>query len=164
MRIEPLSATNIREAATLATHVFPGEFPSPRLSFWASLYVPNHLLKIVGYRDVRYWVAIADEHRKEVLGTVGLYSSREDRYEARWLGWFYVTPERTRQGVGSALLNHAIAEAQRECTRLLRVETWDGAEAAVAQTLYKSRGFKTIKVLKTRAGYSKIYMELLLQG
>ena len=164
MRIEPLSVTNIREAAALANHVFPGEFPSPRLSFWASLYVPNRMLRIVGYRDVRYWVAVADEQNKEVLGTVGLYSTREDRYEARWLGWFCVTPERTRQGVGSALLDQALAEAQRERTRLLRVETWDGAEAAVAQTLYKSRGFKTIKVLKTRAGYSKIYMELLLQG
>ena len=79
MRIEPLSVTNIREAAALANHVFPGEFPSPQLSFWASLYVPNRMLRIVGYRDVRYWVAVADEQNKEVLGTCLLYTSPSPR-------------------------------------------------------------------------------------
>lgn len=162
MRIKPLSVTNIRTAADLANHVFPGEFPSPRLSFWASLYLPNPILKVVGYRDIRYWVAVADDENNEVLGTVGLYSTREDRYEARWLGWFCVAPDRTGQGVGSALLDHALAEARREGARLLRVETSDGPEAEVAQKLYNSRGLQIAKVQPTQQGYCKIYRELLL--
>ena len=163
MRIEALSWANVRRAAALAGRVFEPELLSPRLAFWASLLLPDVVLRCLGYRNLQYWVAVADDNEGKVLGTTGLYSTRKDRYEARWLGWFCVAPEQRGQGLGARLLDHAIAEACREGAKLLRVETSDDADEAAAQRLYESRGLTVRKVQATSRGYSKVYRELLLR-
>lgn len=162
MRIEPLSWANVRQAAAVAGQVFQAERLSPRFAFCASLLLPDVVLRCLGYRSLRYWVAVADGNDGNVLGTTGLYSTRKDRYEARWLGWFCVAPEVRGEGIGARLLDHAVAEARREGARVLRVETSDDAREAAAQRLYDSRKLTVTKVVPTIRGYSKVYRELLL--
>jgi GNAT superfamily N-acetyltransferase len=162
MRIEPLSWTNVRRAAALAGHVFQAELLSPRLDVWASLLLPDIAFRRLGYRNLQYWVAVTDENDGDVLGTTGLYSTRKDRYEARWLGWFCVAPQQRGQGIGGQLLDYAITEACREGAKILRVETSDDANEAAAQRLYESRGLAVTNVQPTGRRYRKVYRELLL--
>ena len=162
MRIERLSWVNLRQAAALADHVFAAEPLSPRLAFLASLLLPDVMLRCLGYRSLRYWVAVTDDNEGDVLGTTGLYSTRSDRYEARWLGWFCVDCEHRGQGIGGRLLDYALTEACREGAKILRVETSDCGEEATAQQLYESRGLKVTNVQPASGEYNRIYRELLL--
>jgi ribosomal protein S18 acetylase RimI-like enzyme len=57
--------------------------------------------------------------------------------------WLYVDPARHRQGIGRALLSHAV----NRCGPAARIETLAGNEPALA--LYLSEGFE---VVETRAG------------
>ncbi len=162
MLIEPLSWASLRQAAALTDQVFHTEVLSPRLSFLASLLLPDSALRCLGYRKLRYWVAVTEENDGGVLGTTGLYSTRKDHYEARWLGWFCVVPDRRGQGIGGQLLDHAIAEACSEGARLLRIETSDDPGEAAAQRLYENRGLVVTKMQETFRGYKKLYRERLL--
>lgn len=85
-----------------------------------------------GLFDGELWVAEADG---DVAGFVAL-----DDDEVTWL---YVDPQRYRQGVGRALLRHAIAAAGPR----VEVTVLDGNPAALG--LYLSEGFT---VTETRTG------------
>jgi ribosomal protein S18 acetylase RimI-like enzyme len=85
-----------------------------------------------GLFDGRLWVAAVDG---AVAGFVAL-----DEDEVTWL---YVDPHRYRQGIGRALLRHAIAAAGPR----VEVTVLDGNPAALA--LYRSEGFA---VTQTRTG------------
>jgi ribosomal protein S18 acetylase RimI-like enzyme len=85
-----------------------------------------------GLFDGELWVAEADG---AVAGFVAL-----DDDEVTWL---YVDPQRYRQGVGRALLRHALAAAGPR----VEVTVLDGNPAALA--LYRSEGFT---VTETRTG------------
>ncbi len=85
-----------------------------------------------GLFDGRLWVA---EHDGAVAGFVAL-----DGDEVTWL---YVDPQHYRQGVGGALLRHALAAAGPR----VEVTVLDGNPAALA--LYLSEGFT---ITETRTG------------
>jgi ribosomal protein S18 acetylase RimI-like enzyme len=85
-----------------------------------------------GLFDGRLWVAETDG---QVAGFVAL-----DGDEVTWL---YVDPGRYRQGIGRALLRHAVERAGDRA----EVTVLEGNPAALA--LYRSEGFE---VLETRTG------------
>ena len=74
-----------------------------------------------------YEIAIL-ERGSEVLGFVG--------YKNDEIGWLYVSPSHYRQGVGAALMRHALSHAGSE----VLVEVLKGNEPALK--LYRSFGFE----------------------
>lgn len=89
-----------------------------------------------GLFDGQLWVAEADGR---VAGFVAL-----DDDEVTWL---YVDPQRYRQGIGRALLRHAVAAAAAAAGPRVEVTVLDGNPAAEA--LYAGEGFT---VTETRTG------------
>ena len=91
-----------------------------------------------GLFDGSVWVA---EVEGEVAGFVAL-----DGDEVTWL---YVDPARYRQGVGRALLRHAVAAGARE------VSVLEGNSAAL--TLYVAEGFELIETRSGRLAGNEVF-------
>jgi ribosomal protein S18 acetylase RimI-like enzyme len=85
-----------------------------------------------GLFDGQVWVACVGER------VVGFVAAAEDE-----ITWLYVDPDVYRQGIGRALLRHALAH----CGPVVGVEVLSGNTSAFQ--LYRSEGFE---VVKTRTG------------
>ncbi len=155
--IEPLRAERIAEAKELVDSVFPHQNPGERASFLflAGEEKLRHRLiyAIPGIELLEFWAAISPEGRLD--GISGLYSMREDRHEALWLGWFAVRPSARGQGVGGALLRRAIDEARGRGAHFLRLYTSDSElieGGDMAQEVYERYGLAVKKSKNALAG------------
>ena len=90
----------------------------------------------LSHPDVSVWTAWDEEELMGIGALKQLSSSAGEiksmRTDARYL----------RKGVGVALLDHIIAEAQQRGYRWLSLETGSGPEFDAALSLYRKRGFR----------------------
>lgn len=169
MHIEPLTYETLDEAIKLVNQVFPYQqtlFDKASFAFPFSLKKKSIITKIVssivGFTEVRYWLAI-DEVSRKIIGTTGLYDYKQDKNEAWWLAWTCVDAEFRGQGIGGKLVDFAIEKARAEGKNFIRLYTWNYPDQAAALTLYKKRGFRISGEEKIRrTEFKKIYMELEL--
>jgi GNAT superfamily N-acetyltransferase len=166
INIEPLSQTTLPQAIAVADQVFPNQGLTEKAGYFFRLSLisgwwPRLILRSVNIIEAGYWVAVEDD---KVLGTTGLYGYNQDFHEAYWLGWTCVSPEARGRGIGSKLVDYAIAKAQQSDKSFLRLYTSTHPNEAVAQTLYENRGLKVIgeKAL-WGSPYKRIYRELKLK-
>ncbi len=137
----------VPKAKELVDSVFINQSPMERLSL--HLYSRKGRLSyrlfswLSGVDLIDFWVAIADDG--SVSGISGLYSVRKDRDEALWLGWFAVRATERGRGLGTALLDKAIAEAVSRKAGFLRLYTSDSEfidGGKEAQMMYESYGLR----------------------
>ena len=169
MHLEELSERTLQEASAIADGEFPDEHVLPSESFAASLGEKKreYLKKVAEMgthiTDFKYWVAVDDDGK--VLGTTGLYSIEGDGDEARWLGWYCVSPAARGQGVGSALLDFSIQQTREQGKRILRLYTSNHPDEAAAQDLFEKKGLKVVKeqdVEDEYEGYRRRIREIVL--
>jgi len=164
MTIQPLDAANTKQAAKLASKVFPYRGLSVRLSFWAYRHqgkpLVAKLMRLAGYAPPMQYYAAVDE-KGEALGTTGLYAFAKDKVEAAWLAWFCVAPRQRGQGVGKQLIEHSIELARAQGKKCFRLYTSTIPSEAAAQGLYEKYHFRIIKK-KNRVFYQLLYRELTL--
>ncbi len=159
----------------MANSIFTNDFPPPSWALHLSL--QPTLLRLYGWMGkanltpgeshMRYWVARQNEPGAEnnpgkVIGTTGLYTMKNDP-TAQWLGWMSVDPDHRGQGIGRALLHHAIGTARSEGTEMLRLYTSDREGERAAQEMYQNHGLQEVRrVWDERSKCHFIYRELLL--
>jgi ribosomal protein S18 acetylase RimI-like enzyme len=136
--IVPFEETRREEVIRLVDRVFPSQGLVERLSMRVFQTRWDWLLKRVGIRDGRFWLATKDD---AVIGTVGLYSTPKDAASALWLGWFCVSPEARGQKVGQALIDFAVGKASAEERQFLRLYTSTDPNEAAAQSMYERNRF-----------------------
>ncbi|MFQ5329388.1 MAG: GNAT family N-acetyltransferase [Thermodesulfobacteriota bacterium] len=85
-----------------------------------------------------YWIAI--EKGTNVVGITGLYNDSRDKNTV-WLGWFGVHPACRNRGVGSALLEFAIKEANHRGFSILKLYSSSDNNERDAHKLYRRFGF-----------------------
>jgi ribosomal protein S18 acetylase RimI-like enzyme len=90
------------------------------------------------------------EEDGELLGAVGLEGSEEELLIAR----LFVAPSAFRRGVGTALVQHALSEANGR-----RVRVGTAAANAPALALYERLGFRRVRESEAPPGVR--YVELL---
>jgi len=164
MTIRPLDASNIKQAAKLASKVFFYKGVSVRLTFWVYRHQEKpfvvKMMRLAGYTlPIRNWVAVGESG--EVLGTTGLYAYTKDEDEAVWLAWFCVAPGQRGQGIGKRLVEHSIEMARAQNKRYFRLYTSTIPGEAAAQGLYEKYRFRITKK-KNRLFYHLLYRELEL--
>ena len=95
-------------------------------------------------RDAGTWLLVATEG-PEMVGMASARALREQDGDGPvipggcFLGFLYVAPERWGQGIGGALLDAVLAEAERRDQPRIHLLTHPGNERS--QRLYCSRGF-----------------------
>jgi len=167
MHIEPLSYETLDDAINLVNKVFLNQnlFEKASWAFQLSLkntWTVRIILGVVGVTEARYWVAI-DENSRKVIGTTGLYSYKQDKDEAYWLGWTCVSPSARGQGIGSKLVDFSIQKGKTEAKKFLRLYTSTDPNRATARVLYEKRGFRLIGEDKMWGNkLKKLYFELEL--
>ena len=148
---------NVSKAKKLVDTVFVSQSPAERISLrlfalkgrWAY----RALSWVIGVDLLSFWIAV--DETNEAIGISGLYSLRKDRTEAVWLGWYAVHPSARGQGVGGALLRHAIQEARSTGAAYLRIYTSDSElidGSGDAQAVYEKYGLKVKSVKKAFGG------------
>jgi GNAT superfamily N-acetyltransferase len=90
------------------------------------------------------------EEDGELLGAVGLEHAAEELVVAR----LFVAPSALRRGVGTALVRHALAQADGR-----RVRVGTGARNAPALALYERLGFRRARESEPSPGV--VYVELV---
>jgi GNAT superfamily N-acetyltransferase len=74
---------------------------------------------------------LAHDDSGTALGVLELWTTDWDNVDLAWL-WIVVHPDHRRQGVGSALMEHAFATAQELGRTKLGIDGWDSSEAPAA--------------------------------
>jgi GNAT superfamily N-acetyltransferase len=164
IKIIPLTKENSKQAAKLATRVFPYAAPYVRLSYWAVRNRNTPLVKLafcVGRINalLDHWIAV--DENNEVLGTIGLYTYRKDAQEAAWLTWYCVTPAARGQGLGKQLIAHAADHARALGKTYLRLYTSTDPNEAAAQIVYEKAGLAITREKRT-LGTTLLYREMTL--
>lgn len=140
--IEPFSEDRRAEMIRLVDRIFPSQNLIERLSLRVFRTRWEWLLRLDGTRYGEFWLAIAEGR---VVGTIGLYTTREDENEANWLGWFCVAPEQRGRGIGRMLMDFAIGKARESGRRYLRLYTSTDGNEAAAQQLYEAYGLPVVE-------------------
>ena len=167
MKIKPLSSKTLKQASALTLKLFepsPKDEDYPPRWFSASIDPKKHssLFKKFQITKLKYYVAI-DKKNKNVIGTTGFYTSKQDQNEAYWLGWWCVDEKYRNKGVGTELLEFIISKAKKAKKKFLRTYTSTDPYEEEAQKLYEKHGFKIFKEESIpRKPYKKIYRELKL--
>jgi GNAT superfamily N-acetyltransferase len=163
--IEPFSESRRGQAIALVDRVFPSQSLMERLSLRLFATPQQWLLKLAGFSDGRFWLAVRDD---DVVGTVGLYRRREDRSDALWLGWFCVAPEARGEGVGGRLLALAKGEARAADVNYLRLYTSTDPNERAAQDTYERAGLEVVRreqpLLWKFVGVERLIRQLDLQA
>lgn len=143
--------SNVSKAQKLVDTVFVYQSPAERISLrlfaLKGRWVYRVLSWVLGVDLLSFWIAV--DGNNDAVGISGLYSLRKDRTEAVWLGWYAVHPSARGQGVGGALLRHAIQEARATGAAYLRLYTSDSEfidGSGDAQAVYEKYGLKVKKV------------------
>ncbi len=148
---------NVSKAKKLVDTVFVCQSPAERISLRLFALKGRRVYRVLswvfGVDLLCFWMAV--DENNQAVGISGLYSSRKDRTEAVWLGWYAVHPSARGQGVGGALLRHAIQEARATGAAYLRLytsasELIDGS--GDAQAVYEKYGLKVKNVKKEFGG------------
>jgi len=122
--------TDPRIAAFLQQHLDDMHRTSPPESV--------HALDLQALRvlEIQFWTAWAGE---QLVGTVALKRLDAEHAELKSMR---CSAEMRGQGIGRALLVHALAQARELGFQRLSLETGTHAEFIPAQTLYRSHGFQ----------------------
>jgi GNAT superfamily N-acetyltransferase len=169
IKIKPLTKDKINEAIALIERIFdssPTDIDSPRIWFPASLYPEKYkkYYEKLGVIECRYFLAI-DSETDKIIGTTGYYELKGDKNEADWLGWFSVSPEYRRKGIGTKLLEFIKNKSKIRGKKYLRLYTTDSPEEKPAQKFYDSVRLEIKKQEPTteyKRAQLKIYRELKL--
>lgn len=97
----------------------------------------NSLLKAVRENQTTFYLAT---DRDEILGFAQVIPADHDAVE---LDRIVVFPEHARKGIGTLLLQEAIADHKRKSVRSIFVRT--GKDEAPARRFYEKNGFREIK-------------------
>lgn len=150
-RIVSVDHSNVSKAKRLVDTIFVYQSPAERISLRLferkGRWVYRVLSWVFGVELLSFWIAV--DEKDEAVGISGLYSLRRDRTEAVWLGWYAVHPLARGQGVGGALLRHAIHEARATGAGYLRLYTSDSDlidGSGDAQAVYEKFGLKVKRV------------------
>ena len=145
MQIVPGDEVLIEKAEALAKSVFKSDHWLVHLTFLV-LKKPDHwfvkiMAALMGIKDYLSTDVMIDD-TGAVLGTIGLYRINKDYQDAVWISWFCVAPAARQQGVGQALLDHAVSQAVAAGYKLIRLYTSTDPNEAAAQVLYEKNGFR----------------------
>jgi GNAT superfamily N-acetyltransferase len=160
--IQRLSPQKLSEAQRLVDTTFPHySWLNRRLFF--SIYEPQFFYRwalSVGWQvtSLSDWVAL-DIDTDRVIGTVGVYTYREDEKESCWISWFCVHPSFRGRGIGKKLLQFAIQLARQAGKKYLRLYTSTHPSEANAHALYEKCGFR-ITGKKSWKECDIVYLEL----
>jgi len=166
MQIQALSRSTLSSAIELANLVFPYQKLLERadLAFRLSLtsgWIPKLILRLASVAEARYWVALNEDG--DVIGVTGLYKYLKDRDDSLWLGWTCVAPTARGKGIGSKLVDFAIAQAVSEGKKFLRLYTSNDPNESAAQHLYERRGLRVVGEKQLQGSpFKRIYRELSL--
>ncbi len=156
----------MKQAASLVRSVFRWMTPAERMSFVIirdpESNLSRLLMNLAGLKDIIAFDVYVDDFRN-VIGTTGLYRYKADAHEAVWLTWFCVLPKARGQGIGQALIDHAVAKAGDAGFSRIRLYTSTNPNEAAAQRLYKKNGFREIG-RKKGLFETTIYREKILQS
>jgi [ribosomal protein S18]-alanine N-acetyltransferase len=133
VRIRPMLSQDVETVMPLEKELFAGDPP------WAADQFHSELAHVPATR----WYVVAED-AAEVVGYAGLLVSA-DTADVQTLA---VSPDRQRQGLGSALLAALVEEAQRRAVHEVLLEV--RADNAPALRLYARHGFEQIA---RRRGY-----------
>jgi len=104
------------------------------------------------FRSCRKLVA---QDGKQIVGFIGMGDNE--------IGWLYVRPDVSRQGVGRSLLNHALGMIRQEddTARATSVFVLEANEPAIA--LYRSAGFELVETFNSKNnGYPCVVLKWIL--
>lgn len=143
---EKLSEKDLEEAIALANSVFPSDRDaetSPEFDYRAGLDPERYRedLERIGIGSLQHWTV---KDQEKILGLTGLYRVTSDPADVVWLDWFCTAPEARGKGIGRAMLEWTVAEAERQGFRKICLWTTDDPNEAAAQRLYESMGFKIV--------------------
>jgi len=157
--IQALSVSRLSAAIALTCSVFPNPpLPEhPALSLPLSL-GSNRLIRLLGLINLVYWVAIKDNR---VIGITGLYSWGSEPGIA-WIGWTCVNPADRRHQVGLNLLQTVIKHARAFEYQQLKLWSTDHPDYKIANRMFESLEFKTIKAEPDDSAFHRIERTLLL--
>ncbi|MBI4896450.1 MAG: GNAT family N-acetyltransferase [Candidatus Aenigmarchaeota archaeon] len=156
-QIVPLTAKTLKSALDLVNSCFPVQMESEKADFWipASLGMHDTRKKNRTAISGRYWTACA---RGKVVGVIGLWEKKKTMKQEYWIGWFCVDPAARKKGIGTALLDFAIAQARKDKKKYLKLYTSEDPAEAAAQHLYEKKGLKiTTKKKFKDFSYTTIY-------
>jgi GNAT superfamily N-acetyltransferase len=111
-----------------AAEAYRGVIPA---DCWHEPYMPQDELDCEIARGVMFW---GYEEAGKLIGVMGLQRVRD----VDLLRHAYVLPDRQRQGIGAALLNHM----RRRSTRPMLIGTWTAASWAIR--FYQKHGFELV--------------------
>lgn len=138
----PLSPERVEETIALVQSIFPDELKEDiRLAIASSQDATLGQVRTAKWNCPWncYWIVLNE--RSQVIGVTGLYELSEDQAEADWIGWFGVTPSSRGQGLGAALLQFTIDQANQRSKKYLRLYTSTYPNEARANVLYEKNGF-----------------------
>lgn len=165
MAVEPLSSATLPHAIAMAEAVFQDPGDLPRASLEACLAPQSDCA--VGSEgrafNRRCWCWVDDG---EVMGLVCLCQYVEDCDYAIHLEWFCTSPAARRRGIGTQLLEHALAEARHSGKTMLRLTTSTEPEEEGAQRLYEKYGIFITKEEPQPyrvTPWSRLYREIKLR-
>jgi len=162
--IEPLSSGTLEEAKKLVNKVFPLQTEEENSDKWLTFSLEQREKNQDAGREYSnkpgYWVFLKG---KKVVGIIGLYEYGRNAKNVSWLGWFCVDPAFRKRGIGSELLEYAIAAAKKSGKKRLRLYTTNDPNEADAQKLYEKYGFLVTKKNAGKRGkYTVFHRELVL--
>jgi GNAT superfamily N-acetyltransferase len=166
IQIVSLNEDNLEKAKEMSLKTFDTiETDNDYAPMWfdASVYPEKYTKEYnsIKVNWVQYWLAIGVDGK--VLGSVGLYATKDDENEALWLGWFGVLPEMRNKGIGKKLLEFAIEKTKFFKKKFLRLYTSTSPLETMAQIVYEKNGFREVKRIdEPGKRYTTIYRELQL--
>lgn len=138
--IKPLCKDNYNEASKLANSIFPKDDPSPYICFLASIDEEKRKSYNDKYKTIEMMFFVYMLNKK-VCGTVGLYTVTDDYETCDWLGYFCVSENLRRSGIGSELLQYIIDLSKKR--RKDKLKLYTGFGDTEAHRLYEK--FRFIK-------------------
>lgn len=151
VKIIKLEKKYLVKASRVADDIFKGENPPPSFMFQASLNKET-FSDIIG---MEYFIAVNEEDN--VIGTSGLYLTKEDYKDSCWLGWYCVDKKYREKGIGTLLLDYAINEAKTRGKKFLNLYTSTNPREKAAQKIYEKKGFKITDRKREKCGKYEIF-------
>ena len=137
--IKALSESNLRDSQDLVERIFPREHAGKMLA--ASLNIEQYRDYLDGIKVswLEYYVATDDDGN--IIGTSGLYTKNPAENSVVWLGWFCVSEEYRRKGVGKKLLDYSISKAVKKGYNTMKIYSDAGVKGEAARGFYTDYGF-----------------------
>ena len=142
---QPVTSENQEDTIAFLLTIFPNEEKRIHITMRGSLRPEEYTeeLRAADQRVRCSWVAYAGT---AIVGAVGLYEEFGDADTVCWIGWFCTHPDFRRQGIGSALLDHAINIARS--TGKHTIQCYTSTRNADAQPLYEKFGFNIVRTVQ----------------